>query len=174
MGRFLKACWLGVGALGFLAAACGGGEDHACAFTDCPGDVPLSGSSGVVPADYPAPVNGGHFSLVVDGTPEEDKGGLGAWLVTDPVPSNQYYQIDGKTTIVSVPALDIGAYSMPTPNVLLTLGGGTDLYFDDSLTVSIDGNAQGYVWGRLDGVLEGTKTSPFTVTGKFSASISAQ
>ena len=111
---------------------------------------------------------------MVDGTPEEDEGGLGAWLVTDPVPSNQYYQIDGKTTIVSVPALDIGAYSMPTPNVLLTLGGGTDLYFDDSLTVSIDGNAQGYVWGRLDGVLEGTKTSPFTVTGKFSASISAQ
>lgn len=174
MTRGLVWSWVGVGALAVLAAACDeSGVSATCALTGCDdaGGLAAPSGGGPVPAGYPPPITGGNFSLIVDGVPETDMGGLGAWLVDDPVPSNRYYQIDGETTIVAVPALDIGAYSTPTPHVNLTLQ-GNDLTFPDSLTVNIDGNAQGYVWGRLDGVLEGTMTAPFTVTGTFTARIS--
>ncbi|HTA18121.1 MAG TPA: hypothetical protein VK989_02460 [Polyangia bacterium] len=166
-----------VGVLATLASSCDGGGPAGgpvCTLTGCSPvetSVAPSGGDGPVPAGYPAaPATGANFSLVVDGASEHDMGGLGAWLVDDPVPANRYYQIDGETTIVSVPALDIGAYSFPTKHVDLTLK-GNDLYFPDALTVYIDGNSQSYVWGHLGGVLEGASTSPFSISGTFSAFI---
>jgi hypothetical protein len=122
---------------------------------------------GPVPAGYPAaPTTGASFSLVVAGVLQQDIGGSGARLVDDPVPSKRYYQIEGKTTIVSVPALDIGAYSFPTAHVDLTLSADGS---PNALTIYIDGNGQRYVWGHLTGVLAGAKTPPFNVSGTFSA-----
>ncbi len=167
-----------VSVLATLVSSCDDGGPAGgpiCTLTGCTSVetsvAPSGGGDGPVPAGYPAaPATGANFSLVVDGASEQDMGGLGAWLVDDPVPSNRYYQIDGQTTIVSVPALDIGAYSFPTKHVDLTLT-GNDLYVPEALTVSIDGNSQSYVWGHLNGVLEGTTTSAFSISGTFSAFI---
>ena len=126
-----------------------------------------------VPVDYPTPVNGTHYELVVNGQSEEDHGSLGAWLVDDALPSKRHYQIDGGDLIVSVPSLAVGTYTEAMPNVsALYSRGGLYSTLGHGCVVNIDGNQGGWLWGRLDGVFDDlTSDAGFEMTGRFSALI---
>src|SRR5580765_5413206 len=74
-------------------------------------------ASKTVAAGYPAVEgSGANFDLTVDGIKRTDSGGNGAFLVDDAVAAKRYYQIAATDTIVAVPSLAVGTYSLPPPN----------------------------------------------------------
>ena len=134
--------------------------------------------SSPVPDGYPAVGgSGAAFDLVVDGVARHDSGGNGAYFVDDAVVAKQHYQIAGQDTILTVPSLDYGTYSLPDAN------GNVGFIYDNGgfydartrLQISIDGRDGSYVWGSLDGLLTDSfavTTQPdFPVSGTFAARI---
>jgi hypothetical protein len=142
-------------------AACGGGSK-----TVAPGFPAVDGS-------------GANFELVVDGTNRTDSGGNGAYLVDDAVAANRHFNIAGTDTIVTVPSLTVGTFSIPPPNDNLSViyNVGTKFYSAaTTLNIQIVGNESGYVWGSFDGMFSdafapSAGQTEFAITGKFAAHV---
>jgi hypothetical protein len=133
--------------------------------------------SKTVAPGYPAVEgNGAAFDLVVDGTRRTDSGGNGAFLVDDALASKRYYQIDAVDTIVAVPSLAVGTYSLPPPNdnISVIYNKGAFYSADATLNIQIVGNEGGYVWGSFDGQFSDAfkpGEPEFTITAKFAAHV---
>jgi hypothetical protein len=141
------------------------------------GAVGCAPMSTTVAAGYPAVEgSGGNFDLIVDGTARTDSGGNGAYLVDDAVAAKRHYQISGTDTIVTVPTLTVGTYTLPPPNdnISVIYNKGAFYTAKTTLTINIVGNNGMYVWGDFNGMFSdafasSTGQAEFAITGKFAA-----
>jgi hypothetical protein len=158
--RVSRASVVIAAALALPAAACGGGAK-------------------TVAAGYPAVEgSGANFELMVDGTSRTDGGGNGAYLVDDIVAAKRHFQISGTDTIVTVPSLAVGTYSLPPPNdnIGVVYNKGAFYSARTTLNIQIVGNQNGYVWGSFDGMFSdafapSSGQTEFPITARFAARV---
>jgi hypothetical protein len=148
------------GSLALGAAACGG-----AAKTVAPGYPAVEGS-------------GASFDLTVDGVKRQDGGGNGAYLVDNAVVAKRHYQISGTDTIVTVPSLAVGTYSLPPPNDNISVIYNKGAFYSASTTLNIQivGNEGGYLWGSFDGLFSdafapSAGQTELAITAKFAARV---
>jgi hypothetical protein len=98
--------------------------------------------------------------------------------VDDAVAAKRHYQISAPDTIVTVPLLVAGIYSLPPPNdnISVIYHKGAFYSAQTTLNIQIVGNENGYVWGSFDGMFSdafapSSGQTEFAITAKFAAKV---